>query len=295
MDCVFGDEEMKWMQMNKLPPLTISQRYPLPNRMSIETSSACNRACRFCPQSLPNVREHANVLMNDGLFDKVVKQIPPTVKCIELFRLNEPLLDHNYLRRIEAIRAAHPKVTTYCATNGDMLYKSKDPITMMCELQRAGLNVISIDVYERSRYKFFKELRLKLIKYRMFEITKNRYQAHSVSKLHIAIARIGEGLTSSWTNCDMKDIVAPQRRCPRPMRHFVVLYNGLVPLCCVVNPEKESNPIMGNMNKETLIDIWNNAKFWKYRLKLQDGDRTLPGCNNCNAKVAYSHAVRHVE
>jgi len=286
---------MKWMQMSKMPPLGRNEQYPLPNRMSIETSSACNRTCSFCPQS--KYRNYPQRIMRDDLYHSIITQIPSTVKCIELFRLNEPLLFKGYIDNVALLRLMHPRVTIYCATNGDVIKAQKNQVEYMVELQRAGINVMSIDMYDDDT-KWAFDLCNKLVTYRMFDYTEHRYQAHPVNKMHITIAKIGQkvgGITSAWTNCDMKDIVAPTRRCPRPMRHFVVLYDGHVPLCCVINPEKDGNPIMGDMNKNTLIDIWNNEKFYKYRRALQDGDRTLAGCNNCDAKVAYAHVVRRVK
>lgn len=292
-------------QQHRLPPLSHDEPYPLPNRMSIETSSKCNRRCPFCPISL-GVRDHEQRFIDDALFTSIVEQIPSTVKCIEMFRLNEPLLDPRYCDRLNELRTARPRVTLYCATNGDVLFKSGNverAARRMWDLQRAGLNVISIDVYDGDdgddRIAFFDALVKELVAYRQFSVTDNRYQSHPTGRLYISVTDMRlnarRGLTSSWTNCGMHEITAPVRKCPRPMRHFVVLYDGTVPVCCVVNPGDTTIPRIGDLRHQSLVEIWNTKAMHQYRLHLQDGQRDLPGCDNCDAKVAYAFAVRRVK
>ncbi len=295
---------MNFYRQHLADPLTIDDEYPTPNRMSIETSSKCNRRCSFCPISL-GVRDHEQRLMNDALYTSILEQVPSTVKCIELFRLNEPLLDKKYHDRIRELRARHRRITIYCATNGDVLLSNFDEAKTkhrLWQLQKAGLNVISIDEYDTDkRYNYFRRIAMELARFRQFGLTDNRYQAHPTSRLSICVtdmrpgAKRKGGVTSSWTNCGMnKKLKAPAWNCPRPSRHFVVLYDGTVPVCCVVNPGDAAVPRMGDMKTNTLTEIWNNEKFHEYRLHLQDKKRDLPGCDICDAKVAYAFAARRV-
>ena len=300
-----------WFDIIYEPPIKFGEPYPLFNRVSLETSSRCNRRCPFCPISL-GVRDFPQTLMTNDTFYKIVTELQAlqlehnNLKCIELFRLNEPLLDQKYTYRIKMIRDCIPRVTIYCATNGDILlsnFHMDKAVVKMMELQAAGLNVISIDIYDdmdsEAILKFFKDMIVILCKSDRFATTTNRYQQHSLKRLHIALTDMRgdtKRVTESWTNCGMRKITAPKRFCPRPMRHFPILYDGSVPVCCVVNPGDESIARMGNVNDNTIVEIWNSPKFHMYRMHLQDKDRgSLPGCDTCDARVAYAHVFRRVE
>lgn len=299
-----------WFDIMYLPPVKRGEPYPLFNRVSIETSSRCNRRCSFCPVSLGS-RDHPQRFIDDALFKSLVKQLKAldevhhNLKCVEAFRLNEPLLDVKYPSRLWDLRHALPRTTLYCATNGDVLCVGHDmarAVDKLRELKASGLNVMSIDVYDgptaEEDLKFFR----RLVSEGPCEWTDHRYRAHPVNQLYVTVTDMREStralkrrVTESWTNCGMHEIEPPARRCPRPMRHFVVLHDGTVPVCCVVDPGDESIPRLGDLRYNDVLEIWNSGRAHDYRAHLQDKRRVLPGCDNCDARVAYAHVVRRVE
>lgn len=290
-----------WFDQMKAPPVHPGEPYPLFNRMSIETSSFCNRSCSFCP-----IHRHPRkqTLMTDVLYTKICNELADLkfAGCIELFLLNEPLYDPKYLERIRELREACPKCNIYVSTNGDAILKSKS-ITLD-ELKEAGLSVICFAIYDDAGAKdWWNEahaLMQEYIKYEGFEYTDNRYRRHPRKNLYINITDMRSVraptrlVTVQITNRGRDVFETRQDWCPRPMRHLVVEHDGNIPICCAVDPTDKQLPSMGNATTQTLIQIWNGPAFHNYRLHLQDKRRDLPGCSTCNARVAYPHVFTRV-
>lgn len=89
--------------------------------VEIEISSACNRRCAYCPQS---VVSRPQELMPFGLFQKIVRELHRIdySKDISFHQFNEPLLvpEHLYACMRE-VREALPAASMNVFTNGDNL------------------------------------------------------------------------------------------------------------------------------------------------------------------------------
>ena len=71
-----------------------------------------------------------------------------------------------------------------------------------------------------------------------------------------------------------------KKKCVRPFREMIVLYNGDVVLCCA---DSGSEFKLGNLNKHTLEQIWfKNKKLNLARLLLFNKSRTFQPCNRCD-------------
>jgi hypothetical protein len=90
-----------------------------------------------------------------------------------------------------------------------------------------------------------------------------------------------------------KGNTAPQIHCMRTQRHIVALFDGRVPICCAIDPN-DSSLMAGDLNKQSLMDIWNSEMFFKYRYFTQQAKRVLPGCDTCTHKMAFPHVVRKI-
>lgn len=303
----------EFMSLASETPVPLGEQYPLFNRISIESSSFCNRACSFCPVSTG--RRDASVTgglkyMTQQLYDKIVTELGELEfnGVAQMFLLNEPLLDKRLAPWATQLRRACRKVSIYVTTNGDPVYGPGAPLDVaierMLRLYDAGINVINLNVYDAGddqlhRYKALVEA---LTTRYEIEVTTNKYRHHPITKCYIALTdmrleRLDANAVDSFHLRGMGDVrpgSVPQKHCARPQRHMVVMYDGRVPICCAVDPTDEQLPKFGDVNVDSLRRIWDSEEYFKYRWFTQQAKRTLPGCSTCTHRMAYPHVVRQV-
>jgi radical SAM protein with 4Fe4S-binding SPASM domain len=71
-----------------------------------------------------------------------------------------------------------------------------------------------------------------------------------------------------------------QRECNLPFYKLVLDWNGEALLCC--NDWFRRHKGFGNINKNTLEEIWFGKEFTKTRELLANKDRSGPACRYCN-------------
>lgn len=280
----------KAMLIQKKRPLRFDEPYPIFNRISIETTKTCTRACVFCPSS-----ERGPIVetMSDELYGKILKELRELkwVGTVQWFFLNEPLLDKQHLHRIVMLRAASPKSTIHVTTNWDIYHKQPfgkqlERIQMLFD---AGVNSLNLNDYSNRGYQKLIE-GYSLID-RDCEIRNHTWQRLSPKKRVLSSGPLPRKY-QSWTGYYTGPHQANGRgHCARPMRHIVVQWNGIVPVCCAVNPVGAKE--YGDINKQSLVEVWNGLAFFEKRLELQDGNR-LGECSLCNCKSAYGSIARRV-
>jgi len=89
-----------------------------PRMLMLQTTSACNANCVFCP--LPGLRRKLpQGQMDDELFRCIVEEAGhhPRVACINLFLMNEPLCDGRMVERIHLAHRHNPQAQISLWTN----------------------------------------------------------------------------------------------------------------------------------------------------------------------------------
>ena len=67
--------------------------------------------------------------------------------------------------------------------------------------------------------------------------------------------------------------------CHKPFEDMIVYWNGQVGLC---NHDWNNLTELGNLNEQSVADVWNNQAYEDVRKKHKDGlRRTLPSCRSC--------------
>lgn len=84
------------------------------NKVNIEISNICNLQCTFCP-----VVERDNKIMDEELFDKIIREVAPLTEQVCFHLMGEPLL-HPKLEKFLEI-CAREKVPVYMVSNGVLL------------------------------------------------------------------------------------------------------------------------------------------------------------------------------
>jgi MoaA/NifB/PqqE/SkfB family radical SAM enzyme len=292
-----------WFDIVYEDPIKPGEPYPLFNRVSIETSSYCNRSCSFCPISTG--RRPRQKLMEQEVFDKICDELSALrfSGVIQAFLLNEPTLDKTLKTKCERMREACPKASQYVSTNVDMLRSVQD----LVELFDAGVNCVNLNVYEpgEEQHARITALAAAGVSAGEWRTTEHKYRRHSPSSRLVCVTDMRpERLTASATDqfydrtAEDRHAGVPQHYCARPHRHVVILHDGTVPLCCALDPTDprlaEDGLVLGNVSDSTLTELWNCPTMHKYRWFLQQKRRVLPGCSTCTHRMSYSHVVRQV-
>lgn len=302
--------------MNEDPVLLgTEEQFPLFKRISIETSSFCNRSCHFCPIAWSG-DERGITYMTDFVFNRVAEELHQLefAGVSQLFLLNEPTIDKTLKAKLAQIRAACPKTTQYISTNGDTfnaIWKSRGLDAALQEIKSyfdAGLTSMNINVYDLgpAQMERYTELYSAILAAGVAEPTEHRYRKHPVKRRFVALTdmRIEERPQDEVKKTDLLyirnkhervKVIAPQIYCARTQNHLVILYDGSTPVCCAVDPTDKSLPPVGNVNNSSLVEIWNTETMFKYRFFTQHARRVLPGCSTCTHRMAYAHVVRKVD
>jgi radical SAM protein with 4Fe4S-binding SPASM domain len=239
---------------------------PLFNVVLIETQNTCTRKCAFCKfgiQADPDVVE-----MPIATIERIAEQLAALNYDgrISPFGINEPLLDGRIIQMIEIFRAACPRAWISINTNGDLL----TPLLFEA-LFEAGLDGLGISLYTalaRERMQQF------LGDPRRPTVTIDMIQPGE--KLENRGGRV-PGLGQE-----------PLRHlpCDRPFNMLVIRPSGDVVLCCA---DMYGEVVMGNVQQQSLVEIWNADRFMDYRLRLMRGQREgLKLCEGCSHRGSTS-------
>lgn len=309
-----------FMAMGSLPPINYpgDEKYPLFNRISIEPISYCNRSCSFCPVAW---NDRGTTHMTDALYAKIVWELAELkfAGVAQLFLLSEPMIDHTLLAKARLLREACPDVSMYISSNGDVLDRLAQKsgldaaVAKLGEYYDAGINVINVNSYDPgpdqlARYHAFEEAAQRILGVRH---TDHKYAHHSPTSRRLCITDMRFGEREEGTEktkgtdvfyirnaheraaLEAGKVVVPQKYCARTQRHIVVLFDGRVPICCAIDPADESL-LVGDINTQSLEEVWNSKIFFQYRYFTQQARRVLPGCNTCTHTMAFPHIVRKV-
>lgn len=242
---------------------------PMPSWIELSIIDYCNRKCIFCPKSDDSIAPNQKHLyMSLNLAKKLLKDIE-TIKyngTIVLCGYGEPMASPIVMDIIK-------ELSIYCrveiVTNGDYLTKEK-----IIELYNAGISYINISVYEgQKRFedieKMFSNLNVEKIKY----ILRDRWYGQEKD--------YGLKLTNraGTTNVGNQPKINTNTQCYYPFYSMTIDWNGDVLLC----PQDWQRRIkLGNINNNSLHDIWIGEGYKKHRTLLFNGTRTILPCSLCN-------------
>lgn len=229
--------------------------HPIFNQIQIMTKQQCNLKCSFCPNKYI---EQTGYEMSNSLFSKIINELASIDynKRITLYLMNEPFLDNRLKDMVKEVREKCPKARINVSTNGIL-----PTIQDMNELFVNGLSDADISCYSNETFNKWKDYNNKIVLNRIdpnWPHLNNR--AGNVPEYGNP-SRIGNGY------------------CERPFVQMYINAWGEAVLCC---SDYKREAIMGDVNKSSLIEIWNNEKYNEYRRMLNTGKRNLILCERCN-------------
>jgi len=285
----------------------------------IQTINTCNGSCTMCPYSKKKP-ERVERISNE-LFEKIINEIVQHSKSsrytyIHMYLQNEPILDKDIFRKLRYIKdKSKENVITGLTTNGTLLTPDKIPDLISSDLDEL---VVSLDAFTKETYsKIRKGLDFDKVNENLealiksdyknsifVEFTKQKENAKELNDfieywkkkgLPILLFNISNrgGEVENFDEYRMKAgktvllfrlkrfiLKRMIRCCPLVLTTFNIRSNGDVIICC---NDYTENLILGNINKNSIKEIWNSEKYKNIRKYLHDKElNKLPICKSCS-------------
>src|SRR5207253_11236402 len=102
------------------PPVRGVNAGPLPSRLYIECTAACNISCAqaCCAPETGITRTRQAGMLDFDLFTRVVDEAGPSLGRIDFFNYGEAFLHKRAVDMVEYIKSRHPHIYLYASTNG---------------------------------------------------------------------------------------------------------------------------------------------------------------------------------
>jgi len=252
---------------------------PLPTEIEISESGTCNRTCSFCPRSDPKFEDKKEFIKNK-LHEKM---------CIELKELNykgtvrysgfvEPMLDKNIFNLIKMVRNYIPEANIEMVTNGDPLN-----LTRLKKLFNSGLNRVLISAYDGKEET--QKLQNLCISANLTEsqyLVRHRYLSED-NDFGITLSNRSGLMENAEFKIDkLKEPL--KNPCYIPSYTFFLDYQGDVLMC---PHDWGKKVILGDLNKEKLLDIWFSNKSMQVRKMLNKSNRSFKPCDVCDVEGTF--------
>lgn len=264
-----------------------------PWSIQIELHYGCNYRCDTCYKQVLSLQKSNFKEMEIPTALNIAKQLSKYEPFrIEFAMRGEPTLNKNWLMIIKIFRTYLKKSSIMITTNGSNLN-----LKNIQQFYESGGNVLLVDCYNDELDKRKLEWS-KFHPYDYYTDDFNPYHRHSTNthalvlmdnimeRNHDKKTRV---ISNHAGNVDYKRIskygVKPikdplEKKCVRPFREMIILYNGDVVLCCA---DAGSEFKLGNLNKHNFQDIWfKNKNLNIARALLFNKNRNFPPCKNCD-------------
>ncbi|MFH0786876.1 MAG: radical SAM/SPASM domain-containing protein [Pseudomonadota bacterium] len=278
--------------------------YP-PLRIWIELTDHCNLKCPLCPNQLLPKGEKGYISLE--LFKKIIDQISREVYDLNLFHRGEPLL-HPHL--IELITYAQGRgIPCRIHTNATVLSNSlsKQILTAGLEILSFSFDGYKASLYEKNRYPAKFEETLGNIKHflalkkeskkrkpitvlQMMSVEEN-HPGPELKKLVSSLKVLGlnrvvfrrphnwggaVSLSLESSTDHPKDLFT----CTFPWYALIIYWDGRVGPC---PQDFFGRMIMGDLNQQTIPEIWNGPVMQELRAKIRDRQYpVLEPCRQCD-------------
>lgn len=303
---------------DKYKKVNLSDVIPLdtPYMTYIEPSTFCNIQCKFCFHSLednilnekgykPNIMEY-NMFVN--IVDKF-KEFPSKLRAFKLCGLGEPLLNKKLPEMIAYAKQREVADRIIVVTNGLLLNPE-----LNLKLIEAGLDEIIISIEGVSSQKYNEIAGIDIDYGKFLSNIKHLYQNKGECKIYAKIVNSGlddggeekfhkifddicdnayvEYLSSIFDGVDYSNIINDpsinqlgDRLTKKVEVCFLPFYNMSINATGKVSPclfDFKNSIVVGNVNEESLVDIWNGERMNAFRRMHLNKERSKhPDCVEC--------------
>lgn len=303
----------------------LADQLPLntPFGITVFTNTTCNLRCEFCIYTSEHMKR--NVYKHDMTMETFTKFIdelnlfPQKIKALHFCPCGEPLLCKDIANMIKYAKKANIAEKIDILTNGVLLTPeiSDSLVDAGIDWIRISLNGLSDEDFMQycdrkvDFNKFVQNLKylyehkgntkiyLKIMDYMVEDPVKNRFFHETFEPItdmlaveflqnhHDSKKKIQGNHGSMFNNEDIDKQI-----CTLPFQNVYVMTNGDIMPCCYLKyvMTNEMKPF-GNINKETLFDIWNSNKVKNFQYKmLCNGSKFMDyPCSVCNGPTTLTH------
>jgi radical SAM protein with 4Fe4S-binding SPASM domain len=253
--------------------------------IQIESSTACNGSCVFCPR---HSMKRAEGEMSDELFCSIVEQAKEMgVEIITPFLNGEPFMFPRLFNWLDYLKDF--KFTLY--TNASTLTKEK--AEKINEYSNCVDLIFSMHGYDKESYEkqmgLSYEVSKRNIEY-FISIAKIPYQIYmietEINKPGISQffetwkCRTFTAKQANWAGkipSSMEGIKIP---CDRILSEMTIYWDGRVNLCCM---DSDAGVILGDLRKQSLREIWESNQYMRDGHKKYNFNYEL--CRDCNKNI----------
>ncbi|MFC1461932.1 radical SAM/SPASM domain-containing protein [Verrucomicrobiota bacterium] len=283
-----------------------AQKFPLMILPSV--SNVCNSRCVHCWYTRkPGLRKRdAVTFMPEGLLKKIIEEVAGHTDPRPLIRVTgtgEPFLMPE-LTECLVYGCGEKDVRMAVISNGSLITPERSSRLIDAGIEALEISADAADqeTYERIRPGLeFKDLMHNIehmLDYRSKTGAKTKILVSAVDSKEIDASEVDLFWRDKVDNVIIRKYLTygqlseegysrdtylpPEERvpCPYPFERMVVLADGNVTFC---NFDVEDSCFMGNINDQTIEEIWRNDKFEAWRRLVLDGRfEQVPLCAKCN-------------
>ena len=301
--------------------VVVNRKLKFPEVVSIESSSHCNADCIMCPRELLT-RSKGNMSMD--LYHKVIDECADynrQLRLIQPFMFGEPFINKRLVEMIQYTKSKIPTVPVNVSTNGSLISPSKAQ-----EIIDSGLDKINIDI-DGATKETFEDVRIGLdyeqvasnARYLMDLKRKTGSTVPEITVTIINMDRTADEIETfkeqwggaadhvvvqsytTWTGsvedrntgemADSSSAGGFTFPCKHPWEEFVIAHDGKVSVCCL---DFDFKVVVGDVNNESIRDIWNGKALDEIRNKMIDDKyHELDICSQCNNYIFQSECSWH--
>lgn len=239
--------------------------------LHIDTYTACNRKCNFCfnHDRFPSKKQG---IMSEAMWTRIIDELADMGYTGKLspYYYGEPLLDKRLHRLIAYAKKRLPLCFIQINTNGDLLTEER-----LLELIESGLDMLKVTDYGNMG------IPKDTPKSKISEQTKRLKYLAEKYPLYIYLRSWKEiNLMNRAGAIFKRNNPRSNESCQRPSCQLIIDWQGNVILCC---NDYYSEFKLGNVNEDSIIDIWRNSQFKEYRKVLESGKReAIKLCAGCD-------------
>lgn len=288
---------------------------PILERAVVEVFGGCNYTCQMCPQGNPGRDTSFTRKMPLSLFESILDQIVELGNnpVIQLEGSGEATMAKDLDLYVQA--CTDRGLRSYLYTNGFRMYGS-----FMQKVIDAGLDFVRFSMigYDLDTYRQWMDTNqfewiIKNIRETKSYVEQSQSQCQ-ISSYHLILdpdrteyeiqqyrANIIDalGITGyiwkqhNWSgNLDAAyERQGKRRTCGRPFANEITIragglpgHNGAVTPCCqTMGPPNESKSVLGHLDEESLVDVWNGELYEELRRAHREEDfDSIEYCKNCD-------------
>ena len=261
----------------------------IPFRVQIENTNVCTGNCVFCPHK---TMKRKTGIMDIDLTRRIIDECKDLgINYVTTYGFGEPLLDPHFFGRTEYAKS---KQISRVTTNTNAMYLNNEKAGRILE---SGLDevYVSLDAATEETYKRIRPgLSFEMVEQNVLNLVEkkkkrnsrkpqiilsfvessiNKHEARQyIKKWKDKVDNISISTMHNWTGAIQRNSnnSSGSRRdaCRLLWTDMIVRWNGDVSLCC---HDYENRIVLGNVNSNTIEEIWSGEKLRKIREWHKDG------------------------